>query len=176
MKRGAGICMAIALATLVIAGCDKDDDDDATTVNQTDIDFVRMASMSNFAEISAGAIAANKAENEAIADYGQMMVTEHTTASQQLKALASTLGLYAPDSLDAAHVALKDSLMTLTGPQFDSVYINSQVRDHQLAITLFQNEANSGNHQDLRNFAETMLPHLQEHLEHADSLANVANP
>jgi putative membrane protein len=173
MKSVLNFSMVLMMSAVLVAGCDKDDDNGGTTVNQQDKDFVRMAAMSNFAEISAGAIAADKAQNDGIAAYGQMMVTEHTTASQQLKTLASGLTLNAPDSLDAQHVALKDSLMSLNGIAFDSVYIMSQVRDHQNAITLFQNEANSGSHQALREFAESMIPHLQEHFEMADSLANV---
>ena len=69
------------------------------------------------------------------------------------------------------HVALGAQLLTLDGRAFDSVYIHSQVSDHQKAITFFQNEIDKGNNSRLKNYANTQLPHLQEHLRIADSLA-----
>jgi putative membrane protein len=163
--------MGIAVS-LVVAGCDKDDDDE-NSVNQTDRDFAKMAAMSNFAEIDAGQTASAKAQSNGVKQFGAMMVTDHTAASQELKPLAASQGLYAPDSLDAEHVALKAQLATLTGRPFDSVYVHSQVKDHNVAISLFQNEADNGQHKDLRNFAIKTLPKLHMHKHHADSLANL---
>ena len=173
MKRGNWfILLAFTFSAAMIA-CDKDDDDDNandTTFNETDSLFVRMAAMSNFAEIATGQMAAINAEDSTVANYAEMMVTEHTTASQQLKTIANDLGLTAKDSLDAPHVMLMDSLTTLDGLAFDSAYVNSQVRDHQLAITLFQNEATNGENARLKTFATDMLPHLNGHLQAAEDL------
>ena len=131
--------------------------------------------MGNYAEITAGQTAANKAQDSAIADFGRMMVADHTDAGQQLKTLVSSFSdvdsTSISDSLDAEHMALKDSLMSLTGSQFDSVYIQSQVRDHIKTISLFQSEANSGTNTNLKQFANNLLPKLQMHLQMADSLA-----
>ncbi|RYY20588.1 MAG: DUF4142 domain-containing protein [Chitinophagaceae bacterium] len=162
--------LALSLATLLFA-CDKDDDNDDET-NDRDRSFAMMAAMNNFAEISAGQMASAKGENAGIRQFGAMMVADHTLASQQLKSIAANEGLYAPDSLDAAHMRLKDTLEDFSGRAFDSVYIHSQVRDHQIAISLFESQINSGQHRDLREFARNTLPKLQMHHHHADSLAN----
>jgi putative membrane protein len=97
-------------------------------------------------------------------------VTDHTNAGNQLKALASQQGLQAKDSLDAEHVRLADTLERVSGRTFDSVYINSQVRDHQKAISIFENESKNGQNANLKQFANNLLPALQMHLDHADSL------
>jgi len=94
-------------------------------------------------------------------------------AGSKLKPIASGLGLYAPDSLDAKHVALKGQLSLLSGRAFDSVYIHSQVEDHQAAIDLFEDQVADGKQQDLKNFANETLPNLRMHKAHADSLANL---
>jgi putative membrane protein len=154
--------------------CDKDDDDDDNAVyNQQDKNFAMMAAMNNYAEIDAGQTASTKGLNTGIKEFGAMMVADHTTAGQQLKSITGGLGLYSPDSLDAKHVALKAQLAQLTGRAFDSVYIHAQVDDHQATIDLFEDEANDGKQQDLKSFANTKLPVLRMHLEHADSLANL---
>lgn len=152
--------MAIAL----VAGCMKDDE------HHDDQRFVLKASMSNMAEIDAGQLATMRGSS-GIAMFGQMMVTDHTAAKNNLKTLAAKYSMYAPDSLDAEHVMLKNQLLTLTGRAFDSVYVHSQVRDHQKTIDLFQDQVNHGDNQELRNYASSLLPHLNHHLHMADSLA-----
>lgn len=158
------------MSVLVLAtGCDKDDDDN--DVNSTDRNFAMMAAMANHAEIDAGTLASSKAVNPGIRAFGQMMVTEHGMSRTELQTMAQSLNVYAPDSLDAEHVALKAQLMTLSGRAFDSVYINSQVRDHQRTIALFEDEDDDGNNDMLEDYARKTLPHLRMHLAHADSLA-----
>jgi putative membrane protein len=159
------------LAAMFCAACDKDDDLNENAVNTMDRNFTLMASMSNTAEIDAGQLAATKGNEPGIRTFGQMMVTDHSDAKAQMATLATSLQLYAPDSLDARHVALKAQLMSLSGFAFDSVYIHNQVIDHQNTITLFQAERDNGNNRQLREFAVSMLPHLQHHLHMADSIA-----
>jgi putative membrane protein len=169
------ICLlALGLSALVFAGCDKDDDDDNNDqgVNSTDIEFAMRASMANYAEIGAGQLASTKALAPGVMDYGEMMVTDHTDALADLRDITDDLNLYAPDSLDAAHVTLMAELDGFSGREFDSAYIHSQVMDHQNAIQLFQNLVNNGNNSRLRNYASSMLPHLNLHFQKADSIAN----
>jgi len=155
---------------LLLGACDRDDDN-PNGINANDRDFVMKASMGNFAEVDAGILAASKATNEGIRDFGNMMAKEHTDAQNKLKPIAADLQLPAPDSLDAAHVALKAKLSTLTGRAFDSVYIHSQVADHHTTIDLFEKESRSGANKQLREYANNLLPNLNMHLHMADSLA-----
>lgn len=173
MKKLRLIPLAIGLAVSFIA-CDKDDDDDDNEIyNQQDKNFAMMAAMNNYAEIDAGQTASTKAQNNGVKAFGAMMVMDHTMAGNKLKPIASGLGLYAPDSLDAKHVALKAQLASLTGRAFDSVYIHAQVEDHRATIELFEDEVSDGKQQDLKNFANETLPNLRMHKAHADSLANI---
>jgi putative membrane protein len=171
MKNVKTLLLAIGASAILFA-CDKDDDDDEG-YNNTDQNFAMMAGISNFAEIDAGQTASTKGESAGVRQFGSMMVADHTTAQDELQSIAAGLRLYAPDSLDATHVALKQKLATLSGRAFDSVYIHSQVTDHQNAINLFELEVNSGQNGKLREYAASKLPHLEMHLHHADSLANL---
>jgi putative membrane protein len=163
--------IASLCAAVIFWSCDKNDNNNNNTdVNSTDRNFALQAAMSNFAEIDAGQAAAAKG-SAAIAGFGQMMVTDHTMAKGMLDSLASSYTLPAPDSLDAEHAALKTQLAALTGRDFDSVYIHSQVNDHQKAIDLFNDEVSNGHNYQLTNFASSLLPKLQMHLQMADSIA-----
>ncbi len=165
----------MALSALMAAGClcacNNDDNNNTTMVNATDSTYVIMAATSNTAEIDASNVALTKSGDTAIQHYAQMMIADHTLAQTDLKTLAAKHGLTAPDSLDAYHVALKTQLYLLSGRAFDSAYITNQVVDHQKTIALFQTEVNSGNNADLKNFANSKLPTLQMHLDHATMLA-----
>ncbi len=142
------------------------------SVNQMDKNFAKKAAMSNYAEIQAGQLAATKASNADVQAFGSMMVSDHTAALAELHVIANSLNLYAPDSLDSAHVALQAELMSLSGAAFDSAYVLSQVKDHNVAIGLFKNEINQGRNLQLRMYATQKLSTLQMHKATADSLAN----
>lgn len=160
--------IAGCICAFLVTACDKDEDENE--LNQTDRTFVSMASISNNAEVMAGQLAATKATNTAVKAFGQQMVTEHTAAQQDLKGRASGVGLNAPDTVDAEHQALMARLDTLSGNAFDTVYMNSQVRDHARTIDLFTTEINNGRHSTIRSYASDYLPHIQQHLVKADSI------
>ena len=113
--------IGIGMMACLALGCDNDDDDDNNAMSGQDRDFVRMASISNTAEIQAGQLAASKATDASIKMFGQMMVNDHTAALNDLKSVAGDLGLAVADTVDAEHRALKAQLDTLSGYAFDSV-------------------------------------------------------
>lgn len=173
MKRGKGFFCSFLIATAIAgAACNNEDDDNNTGVpNGTDVDFVMKASMGNTAEVDAGTAAAAKATDQGIKDYGNMMIADYGMAQTNLKRLADSLNMSAPDSLDAAHMQMKQMLANATGRQFDSLYIHGQIADHQTTISLFENEVSNGRNTALRQMAQQLLPSLNMHLQHADSLA-----
>lgn len=161
----------LSLVVVFLIACDKNDDN-PNDINSTDRSFTTAAAMGNTAEIDAGTAAAAKAESAGIREFGAMMVADHGMAQSELKSIASQLNLRAPDSLDAEHTALKAQLASLSGREFDSVYIHAQVRDHERTIDLFEDLVDDGDNHQLRAFANKTLPHLRHHKHMADSLAN----
>jgi putative membrane protein len=164
MKRIIAIAMIAALVS-----CSKSNDNN--NVNPTDMDFTKKATMGNTAEIDAGQTASTKGTSTDIKNFGQMMVNDHGTARNDLHVIAKDLKLSAPDSLDAQNVALAAQLATLSGRSFDSVYIHSQVAAHVQTISLFQDEIKNGMNNRLKTYANNQMPHLQTHLQNAQSIA-----
>ena len=170
MKLKTFFLMAVMLMGITIfSSCD--DDDDTDVVNNQDRNFMLMAGMNNFAEIGAGNLAATKATENGVKTLGQQMVTDHTTAQTELKAIGTSANVAVKDSLDAAHVALMQTLQSLSGREFDSAYMVNQVTDHQNAINLFEQEIQSGNRLQIKSYAEKYLPKLRMHHHMADSIA-----
>jgi putative membrane protein len=167
------LCIA---ASFLIFSCDKNNNNNNNeTVSQQDQTFISQTALTNTAEVQAGQLASTTADSTIIQMFGQQMVSDHTTAQTDLKTLGSSVNVAVPDSLDSAHSSLIDTLKTLTGRAFDSVYITHQIADHQAAISSFQQEINSGNKSDVINYANKYLPKLQLHLEMADSIATIMN-
>jgi len=164
--------VAICSCLLIATACHKSDDNhnNNNTLSKTDQEFMVKAAYANLNEVDAGSLAAMQGSDSSVKAFGQHMVTEHGQAYNELKSIAdsyndSTL----PTAPDAQHQLIKDTLMTLTGHAFDSAYINSQVKDHQVAVALFQSEADNGTGK-LKDYAIKYLPHVQEHLAKADSI------
>ena len=167
------LCMA---ASFLFYSCDKNDDKDTTEpVSAQDQTFISQASLANTAEIRAGQLADSTADSSIVQMFGQQMATDHTAAQNDLQALGTKVNVAVPDSVDSMHSSLMDTLQTLTGRAFDSVYIISQINDHNAAIANFQQEINSGNKSDVIDYANKYLRKLQMHLQMADSIAGVMN-
>lgn len=159
--------LAFASMAVVLVACDKDDENE---VNATDREYVRLASISNNAEVQAGQLAAAKGNSAAVKAFGSHMVMEHGMAQTDLKSRASAAGISVADTVDAEHRMIMTYLNTLSGYSFDTAYINSQVKDHQKTIDFFQMEINNGKNQQIRSYANQYLPHIQMHFNRADSI------
>lgn len=161
--------LAGTLVLAILSSCKKDDNEN--DANSTDQMFVTQVAIGNKAEIMAGQLAATKGNSAGVREFGQMMVTEHGQAQTDLQNVASGIGVTLPDTVDAEHQALMVRLNSLTGYSFDTAYINSQVKDHQKTLNIFQTEISNGNNTSVRNYASTYLPHIQMHYQKADSLS-----
>jgi putative membrane protein len=164
--------MLLMLATIFVAACNDDDDSNKNSLNQTDENFVQNAAMANMAEVRLGQLAATNAQDSAVRAFGQQMVSEHTTANDELKQISDSYSGATPfpTTLDQHHDSLMTQLNGVTGMQFDSIYISSQVMDHQKAQALFQAESQSGKTDKVKAYAAKYLPHITEHLQKATSL------
>jgi putative membrane protein len=136
----------------------------------TDRNFVMEAAMSGMAEVELGRLAVERGSSDAVKQFGQRMVDDHTRANEELMQLVSGLGLALPTTLGAKHRAAVNKMSRLSGAQFDRAYSKQMVADHQKAVSLFQREADRGTHAELKTFAGGKLPALQEHLSMARQL------
>lgn len=81
--------------------------------------------------------------------------------------MGAKLDMQLPTEADPVHKAKLAILKTLSGYEFDTTYINSQVMDHYATIALFENEISGGRNPLVKNYANKTLPHLKMHLEEA---------
>jgi putative membrane protein len=168
---------AILIASLGWVACDDDDDDllDRPSLNDADETFVEKAARSNMAEIEFGELAATKATDSLLRVFAQQMVTEHTMAQDELEDLADDYaGIEWPNDLDEGHDEIMEQLNNAEqGYSFDSLYISSQVMAHQDVVDMYQTATTNSTDARVKAFANKYLPHLQDHLQQADSIQTV---
>jgi putative membrane protein len=133
--------------------------------------FASQAAVIGKAEIELGQIALKNTQNENVRKYAERMVKDHSAADKKLKAIASKENLQLPQALDPEHESLKMKLQGMTGEQFDREYAKAMAKGHDKAVALFQAASQqpqmSG---DLKQFAASTLPTLEQHKEMAHSL------
>ncbi|MBP2230459.1 putative outer membrane protein [Azospirillum agricola] len=138
--------------------------------SRADLQFAEKAAISDQFEIQTGQLAAEKAQKAEVKAVGQQMVADHGKTSAAMKTLAQAKGMTLPAKLDAEHQQKLDQLKGLSGGAFDSAYIKAQVEAHQTAVALFETQAKQGQDAGLKQFAQTNLPTLKQHLQHVQSL------
>ena len=136
-----------------------------------DASFYKKAAEAGIAEVDAGNLAEQKGNNQAVKDFGAMMVKDHTAANDKLKALAASKNISLPTSASIGEMATKGKLDLLSGDTFDKSYIKSQLKDHRAAIALFKQEISSGQDPDAKAFASATLPTLKMHLHTIKTIA-----
>ena len=133
--------------------------------------FVVTAAQGNLLEVSAGKLAAQRASDPTVREFGQRMVTDHTAANEGLKSLADSKNVTLPDAVsDDQHTAL-GKLEGLNGIDFDKAYSQMMVDDHVADIGDFEKEVKGGKDPDVKAFAQETLPTLRHHLMLANRLS-----
>lgn len=135
------------------------------------IKFVKDAALGGMTEVELGRLAAQKATRDDVKQFGQKMVDDHTKANDQLKDIATKSSMEVPSSLDSKHQARVDKLSALSGAAFDKAYVKDQLKDHQQDVSEFQSEAQGGSDPNIKQFAASTLPTLQEHLSMVKDLS-----
>jgi putative membrane protein len=141
------------------------------TLSTTDATFINEAARAGAEEVAAGQLAQTKAGTRAVRNFGARMVADHTAADEALGSLARSKQITPTSDPDDAHTQAMAQLQGLRGRAFDRTYMTGQVRDHEAAVTLFENEARNGTDPDVKAFAQKTLPTLQSHLAMARRLA-----
>jgi putative membrane protein len=163
--------VSLSFATAPTFAAEKERSSEAGKAAPADVMFVKTAAGDGMAEVVLGELAQQKAEAPAVKQFGQSMVTDHTKANDELKALASSKGIDLPAHVPKKHQATADTLSKLSGAEFDKAYAAQMVKDHEKAVADFENASRTAQDRDIKAFAAKILPTLQHHLEMARTLS-----
>lgn len=133
-------------------------------------EFAAMAASSDMFEIGSSELAKEKSENTELTGFADMMITDHTKASEELKTAAESAGVEVPTEMMEMHATKLQELESMSGEEFDSAYIDAQVMAHEEALALMQGFAENGEDEALKAHAEKTAPVIEQHYEEAQQL------
>jgi putative membrane protein len=134
-------------------------------VSKDDAKFAVSAADGGIAEVELGTLAQQKAANAKVRDFGGMMVSDHSKANDEMKALAKSKGITLPTAIDSDEQKVKDDLSSKTGVDFDKAYVKNMIEDHKNDIKEFEDATKNLKDPDLKAFAVKTLPTLKMHLD-----------
>jgi putative membrane protein len=166
----AALCAAATTATAqtaVLAASGPASGQARGNLAAADRGFVTKAAQSGLAEVTLGRLAAERAADAQVKDFGNMMVSDHGKANEELARLATAKGLSLPTKLDAAHQREADQLAKQSGAAFDRAFMTHMVKAHKTAVADFEKASKTAQDAELKDFATRTLPTLQTHLQQA---------
>lgn len=136
----------------------------------SDVDFATKAVAAGMAEVKFGALAERKAVKPEVKQFGVQMVQDHTRANNVLIRLSQKRKWSTPSEMDVEHQQAYSKLATVMSDEFDQGYMAQMVKDHEMAVAMFQEAATKATDAELKAFATSTLPNLKMHLGMARDL------
>ncbi|MDZ8221814.1 DUF4142 domain-containing protein [Nostoc sp. ChiVER01] len=141
-------------------------------LSSLDRKFMTEAAQDGLAEVQLGQLASQRGTTDAVKQFGQRMVQDHTQVNNQLKQLAAQKNVTLPTTIGSTNQKALRRLFALSGAKFNREYIKQMLQGHEKDVSAFQNEAQKGQDPDVKAFAAQALPTLQEHLQQVRAIAN----
>lgn len=136
--------------------------------------FLQDAYSDSLAEVRLGQLAKEKASSDQVKQLGDHLISDHQKVADNAKDISSRLGVDLPKDLNSTQKGLVDKLSKLSGAEFDRTFLRENAQGHVKDIRKFEDISKSAKNDDVRNFASSTLPGLQNHLNMIRDSASAA--
>jgi putative membrane protein len=169
---GVGIAVVAAWITASVAGYagPAPDANPAAGLTASDKGFLSYAAEDNQAEIQLCLLAEKRAAAPAVKAFARLMVDDHVEIESRLAAVANGLNVDLPDGVGQEGQKTMAKLGPLKGANFDSEFMQAQIKDHSDDLKKFAATQSSTTNDHVRQFISQTIPLLQQHLELAQSV------
>ena len=163
--------MALGLAASVVGAQASGASRGQDKLDRKDIAFMEQAAENNHAEIASSQLALKQSANAQVKEFAQQMVADHQKTGEELAQLAAAKGVTLPRGPSMVQKAKLKLLEMADGEKFDHQYSESWgVKAHVETVELFEKAAAQAQDPQVKSFAATTLPALQQHLHKARQL------
>jgi putative membrane protein len=140
-----------------------------------DQEFLKKALEGGAAEVQLGQLAQQKSQSDDVKQFGQKMVADHTQLGETIKPVAQKLGVKPPTQPSKKDRQLIAKLQTLSGPEFDQVYIQAMLKDHRQDLKDFKNAAETAGNPNVKQVAQVGEGVISQHLQLIQQIAQSHN-
>jgi putative membrane protein len=170
-------CLSLAGSPVLLAQTKDSKDASAKTEKKKgglagqDRKYFQEMAQANMAEVETGKLAQQKAANEDVKNYAQSMVQDHGKLLQEQQSMAKQKGVSMPKGPKKEHQSALKKLQSASGGEFDRMYMEQMVKDHERTLKTLQEAAKNAKDPDVRQAAEKAAPHVEKHLDMARKIA-----
>lgn len=125
----------------------------------------------NLFEIQLSQWVQQKAQDEQIKQFAQMLIKDHQQANQQLKRIAQSAGAQLEEKLGPVHQAKLQKFQQCPQSAVDRKYAFSQAAGHMMGVLELTYQSRNAQNQQVKQYATKMLPKMQQHLDQATQIA-----
>ncbi|SMB93676.1 putative membrane protein [Hymenobacter roseosalivarius DSM 11622] len=144
-----------------------------TAPHKDDPEFMKSAAHSDQNEIQLSRLVLEKGVTGMAKDHANMMITDHTKSTADLKAIAQKKNVTLPTDMDPEHKALAAQMRQLSGPQLEQRFMQQMVTDHQKTLNTMQAHKAMTKDTELQGFITKTTPVIQKHLDMSKQHANM---
>lgn len=140
--------------------------------SQSSARFIQKAAEINLTEVELGKLGAQKSQNSQVQQYSKDLEKDHQSANQKLQSIAQEQGVQFPQSVSSKQQREIDKLKKLSGTQFDQEFSKVALKGHAKALQFYQREAQQAQDPAIKQYAQSMVPALEHHLNMAKNMAS----
>ncbi len=134
---------------------------------EKDAKFLVAAAESNLKEIQLGQLARDRGISSAVKSLGKDLEGAHSKSQKDLEALAAKKQITVPSTITDGGKGDYKSLADKKAKDFDKAYADEMVKCHKDDIDKFEKAAKDAEDEEIRTWANDMLPKLRAHLDQA---------
>jgi putative membrane protein len=142
-----------------------------TAPHSDDPTFMMSAAHSDQNEIQLSKLALKKGATGMAQQHANMMITDHTKSTADLKAIAQKKSVTLPTDMDAEHKTIAAEMEKLSGKELEKKFMDQMVVDHQKTMNTMAAHQKMTKDTDLQTFITKTTPVIEKHLnmskEHA---------
>ena len=124
----------------------------------------------NAAEIKMGELALKNAESQAVKDFAQMMITDHSKANEELAVVAKNHNIDFPPDAPEREKELGKKMLDVKGAAFDKAYAEHAVTDHTEDLKDYEKAKSEVKDEKLKEYVDATEKVVAHHLEEAKAL------
>lgn len=137
---------------------------DLKDAREYDTEFMTKAASGGMLEVQLGQAVAKAATTPQAKEVANRMVTDHTKANEELKAMAAKMNVTLPATLGNDAQDVYKDVTEKKGLEMDKEYLSKMVDDHKEDIKNYEEASTKAASPELKAFAAKMVPTLREHL------------
>jgi putative membrane protein len=157
-----------------IPGADSPGNQPSTT-SLADQAFLQDTFKDDQTQLQMSQLAQQKSSSDDVKQFSQRMVEIHTNLDKQLKAIAQHLQVTEPDQPSKQQKQEIAKLQQLSGPDFDTAYLQAMAKEQQRNLKEFKEEAGATQEPLIQSATKADAPALNQNLLVLEKLAQAHN-